>query len=228
MITKLYKYFFFVVLFIITYLFYIFPFEILNKYLLNESVNFQYSLINTAIFFTLIIYYLKSHNTFKPLKIFVYEGLGIGFISFMVISFSILVNLSGIFKETSIGITSLIIIFIISAYGMINARNISIKNVELTSAKIHNNLNIIFISDVHLGTNTTKHLKKILNKIKTLKYDLIIIGGDLIDSSSFNINDLTILNEIKKDIYFVNGNHEYYLKNYKNKMSQLKNLIYAF
>ena len=93
MITKLYKYFFFVVLFIITYLFYIFPFEILNKYLLNESVNFQYSLINTAIFFTLIIYYLKSHNTFKPLKIFVYEGLGIGFISFMVISFSILVNL---------------------------------------------------------------------------------------------------------------------------------------
>ena len=228
MITKLYKYFFFVVLFIITYLFYIFPFEILNKYLLNESVNFQYSLINTAIFFTLIIYYLKSHNTFKPLKIFVYEGLGIGFISFMVISFSILVNLSGIFKETSIGITSLIIIFIISAYGMINARNISIKNVELTSAKIHNNLNIIFISDVHLGTNTTKHLKKILNKIKTLKYDLIIIGGDLIDSSSFNINDLTILNEIKKDIYFVNGNHEYYLKNYKNKISQLKNLIYAF
>ena len=137
MITKLYKYFFFVVLFIITYLFYIFPFEILNKYLLNESVNFQYSLINTAIFFTLIIYYLKSHNTFKPLKIFVYEGLGIGFISFMVISFSILVNLSGIFKETSIGITSLIIIFIISAYGMINARNISINNVELTSAKIY-------------------------------------------------------------------------------------------
>ena len=180
MITKLYKYIFFVVLFIITYLFYIFPFEMLNKYLLNESVNFQYSLINTSIFFTLIIYYLKSHNTFKPLKIFVYEGLGIGFISFMVISFSILVNLSGIFKETSIGITSLIIIFIISAYGMINARNITIKNVELTSAKIHNNLNIIFISDVHLGTNTTKHLKKILNKIKTLKYDLIIIGGDLI------------------------------------------------
>ena len=102
----------------------------MNKYLLNESVNFQYSLINTAIFFTLILYYLKSHNTFKPLKIFVYEGLGIGFISFMVISFSILVNLSGIFKETSIGITSLIIIFIISAYGMINARNISIKNVQ--------------------------------------------------------------------------------------------------
>ena len=195
----------------------------LNKYLLNESINFQYSLINTAIFYVLIIYYLRSHNTFKPLKIFVYEGLGIGFISFMVISVSILINLLGFFQETSIGITSLIIIFVLSAYGMINARNISIKNIELTSTKIHNNYSIIFISDVHLGTNTTKHLKKILNKIKTIKYDLIIIGGDLIDSSSFNINDLNILNEIKKDIYFVNGNHEYYLKDYKNKIDQLKN-----
>ena len=223
MFKKIYKYFFFIILFIITYLFYIFPFEMLNKYLLNESIRFQYSLINTVIFYVLIIYYLRSHNTFKPLKIFVYEGLGIGFISFMVISISILVNLVDIFKETSIGITSLIIIFVLSAYGMINARNISIKKIELTSAKIHNNFSIIFISDVHLGTNTTKHLKKILNKIKTIKYDLIIIGGDLIDSSSFNINDLNILNEIKKDIYFVNGNHEYYLKDYKNKIAQFKN-----
>ena len=106
MITKLYKYIFFVVLFIITYLFYIFPFEILNKYLLNESVNFQYSLINTAIFFTLIIYYLKSHNTFKPLKIFVYEGLGIGFISFIVISFSILFNSSKRTFDVGVAVTT--------------------------------------------------------------------------------------------------------------------------
>jgi uncharacterized protein len=223
MFKKLYKHIFFVVLFVITYLFYIFPFEMLNKYLLNESINFQYSLINTAIFYVLIIYYLRSHNTFKPLKIFVYEGLGIGFISFMVISVSILINLLGFFQETSIGITSLIIIFILSAYGIINARNISIKNIELTSAKINNNFSIIFLSDIHLGTNSTKHLKKILNKIKTIKYDFIIIGGDLIDSGSFNINDLNILKEIKKNIYFVNGNHEYYLKDYKNKIAQLKN-----
>ena len=223
MFKKLYKHIFFLVLFIITYLFYIFPFETLNKYLFNESVKFQYSLINTAIFFILIVYYLRSHNTFKPLKIFVYEGLGIGFISFMVISVSILINLLGFFQETSIGITSLIIIFVISAYGMINAKRISIKNLELSSAKIYNDFNIIFISDVHLGTKTSIHLKKILKKIKTIKCDLIIIGGDFIDSSSFNINDLNILNEIKKDIYFVNGNHEYYLKDYKNKIAQLKN-----
>ena len=222
MFKKLYKHIFFLVLFIITYLFYIFPFETLNKYLFNESVKFQYSLINTAIFFILIVYYLRSHNTFKPLKIFVYEGLGIGFISFMVISVSILINLLGFFQETSIGITSLIIIFVISAYGMINAKRISIKNLELSSAKIYNDFNIIFISDVHLGTNTSNHLKKILKKIKTIKYDLIIIGGDLIDSSSFNINDLNILNEIKKDIYFVNGNHEYYLKDFKKKIDSLR------
>ena len=97
MFKKIYKYVFFIILFIITYLFYVFPFETLNKYLFDERVSFQYSFINTAIFYTLIIYYLRSHNTFKPLKIFVYEGLGIGFISFMVISTSILVNLLDLF-----------------------------------------------------------------------------------------------------------------------------------
>ena len=67
-----------VILLIITYLFYIFPFETLNKLLFNQTQSFQYSLINTLIFYILILYYLRSHSTFKPLKIFVYEGLGIG------------------------------------------------------------------------------------------------------------------------------------------------------
>ena len=43
----------------------------------------------------------------------------------------------------------------------------------------------------------------------------------MIDSSSFNFKDLNILNEINKPIYFVSGNHEYHLKDFQSKMSQL-------
>ena len=117
---------------------------------------------------------------------------------------------------------SLIIIMAISIYGMLNARRILLKKITIKSSKINKNYNIIFISDVHLGTNTSKHLSKILNKIKTLEYDFLLIGGDLIDASSFKLNDLNLFNKIKKDIYFVNGNHEYYLKGFKNKIEQLK------
>ena len=219
---KLYRYLFYIILFILTYLFYIFPFEILSQYLLNETTSYEYSIINTVIFFILIVFYLRSHSTFKPLKIFVYEGLGIGFISFLIISISLLINSFSSISQKSIGVMSLIIIMAISIYGMLNARRVLLKKITIKSSKINKNYNIIFISDVHLGTNTSKHLSKILSKIETLKYDFLLIGGDLIDSSSFKLNDLNLFNKIKKDIYFVNGNHEYYLKGFKNKIEQLK------
>ena len=80
----------------------------------------------------------------------------------------------------------------------------------------------LFISDVHLGTNPISHLQKILNKIKDLQYDFILIGGDLIDSSSFNLSELLILKKnINKKIYFVTGNHEYYIENYHKKLNEL-------
>ena len=210
------------ILFVLTYLFYIFPFETLSQYLSNKTTSKKYLIINTIIFFILIVYYLRSHSTFKPLKIFVYEGLGIGFISFLIISISILVSSLITISEKTIGIISLLIIIIISIYGMFNARKVLLKKITVKSSKINRNYNIIFISDVHLGTNTSKHLSKILNKIQTLEYDFLLIGGDLIDSSSFKLNDLNLLNNFKKDIYFVNGNHEYYLKDFKNKIEQLK------
>ena len=215
------KYVFLLVLFFVTYFLYIFPFEILNKYLLKENTSLKSSIINTIIFYILIVYYLKSHTTFKPLKLFVYEGLGIGFISFLVILMSIPINSLGYFKETSIGITSITLILIITIYAIFKAKSISIKNVTLETSKINKNYNIIFLSDIHLGTNSSKHLQKILKKIETIKYDFILIGGDLIDSSSFNLENLKLLNLIEKNIYFVNGNHEYYLKDHKDKIKNL-------
>ena len=89
---NIYRFLFYFILFIITYLFYIFPFETLNELLFNQTQSFQYSLINTIIFYILILYYLRSNNSFKPLKFFVYEGLGIGFISFMVVSICVSFN----------------------------------------------------------------------------------------------------------------------------------------
>ena len=50
---------------------------------------------------------------------------------------------------------------------------------------------------------------------------MILIGGDLLDSSSFEIGQLNILKEIKVPIYFVTGNHEYYLKNSTEKINRL-------
>ena len=218
---NLYRLLFNAILLIITYLFYIYPFETLNKLLFNQTQTFQYSLINTLIFYLLILYYLRSHSTFTPLKIFVYEGLGIGFISFMIISVCLVFNYVFQIDAPFLGISALILIILIYSYGSYNARSINIKEIDIKSSSINKNHQILFISDVHLGTNNKKHLIKIIKKISKINYDFLLIGGDLIDSSSFNFKDLNILKEINRPIYFVSGNHEYYLKNYQNKFNQL-------
>ena len=222
MLKKIKSYTFYLFIFVLTYFIYIFPYEIISEYIFNEKNSFEYSIINSIIFTSLIIYYFKSHNTFKPLQIFVYEGMGIGFISLAVVCLGIIFNFLTDIKELNIGISCLTLILLISIFGLIKGRKLYVKNIQLSSSNIKQELNFIFISDIHLGTNKINHLLNILKKIKNIKYDFILIGGDLIDSSSFDLKNLNILKSINKDIYFVNGNHEYYLKDFKKKIDSLR------
>ena len=95
------------------------------------------------------------------------------------------------------------------------------KKINLTSNKIKNNISFVFISDIHLGSNSERHLLKIFNEINKYKIDFILIGGDLIDSSSLPIESLQYFKNFKCPIYFVTGNHEYYIKNSNSIISNL-------
>lgn len=80
-------------------------------------------------------------------------------------------------------------------------------------------INIIHISDIHYSKNVSiKKLNLILNKIKTLKPDYIVITGDTIDSTisidsnkntEIIINFLEKLTNISKVIVSL-GNHDFY------------------
>lgn len=215
--------FFYFIVYIITYLIYIFPFEIINYLIFNNSINVKLSIILTLIFSILIIFYFRSYNTFFLLKFFVYEGMGIGFISFFIVNIALIISYLDILDKKLIGILVIFIIILVTTIGLIYGRLIFVKNIKISSKKIKHKINFIFISDVHLGTNSLNHMKNILDKISNTKYDFILIGGDLLDSSSFDISKLIIFkNMITKPIYFVTGNHEYYLKDFKEKLNQLK------
>ncbi|MEK9728301.1 MAG: metallophosphoesterase, partial [Candidatus Margulisiibacteriota bacterium] len=114
-----------------------------------------------------------------------------------------------------------IALLIIVTYGFINAKKIITNNIYIRSKKLSKNYRLAFISDVHLGSQNINHFKAIINLIKDQSGDAILIGGDLIDSSSFDLNELTFLKEIEVPILFVTGNHEFYLKNAKEKLNQL-------
>ena len=215
---------FYVVVFCVTYFIYVYPFEILNELIFNELVNRRVSFYYTIIISILIIFYFRSYASLKPLRIFIYEGMGIGFISFWIVTIAYLSSKIILIDSQIIGIAALVMIFVLSLISFYYGNKVFSKKINLTTNKIKNNISFIFISDIHLGSNSEKHLLKIINEIEKYKIDFILIGGDLIDSSSFDLSSLKILKDnISCPIFFVTGNHEYYIKDHENKIKRLYN-----
>ena len=218
----------YIVIFFVTYLIYVYPFDILNHLISNERIFKLSSLFFTVIFYFIIILYFKSYNTFLVLKLFVLEGMGIGFISFWVVNLGLLIDNFHPINSKTLGMICLLSIILITIYSYVNGRLIKLKRIKIYSSRVDKQIRLIFISDTHLGSNPKKHLEKILLKIKSLEFDFLLIGGDFIDSSSFDLDDLDILKNIKKPILFISGNHEYYIKDYENKLNRLKNFNLKF
>ena len=73
-----------IVLYFISYLIFIFPFDVLSSWLGKPTSIFE-AIISTTIVFSLCLYYFRSKSTNKIIKFFVYEGFGIGTVSFFLI-----------------------------------------------------------------------------------------------------------------------------------------------
>lgn len=222
------KLFSFIFLFLITYLIYVYPFDILLYFLFNESI-VKLSSLYFSIFFTFIlIYYFSYRSSFIILRLFVYEGMGIGFLSFWIVNLGILVDLLLDVKLYYLGLVCIAIIIVFTIKSLINGRSILLKSIKIFSEKVKRDYRLIFISDVHLGSNKKDHLEKIYLKLKNINFDLLLIGGDLIDSSQFDLDDLIIFKKIKQPILFVSGNHEYYIKNSSKILESLKKFDIKF
>jgi predicted MPP superfamily phosphohydrolase len=115
-----------------------------------------------------------------------------------------------------IWICLLSIAVIITWYGLYNASNPIIKNVDITIKNLPENWKhkkIIFLSDVHLwAILREKYLQKIVKMINSEKPDIVFISWDLLDWTDWSLDHLPdYINTIKAPIYYVNGNHETYI-----------------
>ena len=117
-----------------------------------------------------------------------------------------------------IGIFSFIGISLVLLMGFINTLQPKIKNLDLTIHKPNSSLkelNIVAVSDIHLGTmvNHSK-AKRLVKIIQSLNPDLILIGGDIIDDNVNVVKEADILKHFKVlkpkyGVYSCMGNHEY-------------------
>jgi hypothetical protein len=88
--------------------------------------------------------------------------------------------------------------------------NYKITFYQLTSDKVSENLRIIFLSDVHLAEYGEDN-ERLLDDIKSLNPNLILLGGDLV---TYSVEDYTSMLNLCADltelapVYGIMGNHE--------------------
>lgn len=117
-----------------------------------------------------------------------------------------------------VGIITLSIISVIIIAGYVNAKNPKIKDLNITINKKQigfDKINIVAVSDIHLGTMVNKaKIKRLIHNINQLNPDLILIAGDIIDDNIKVVKHYDLLNWFKDlnpkyGVYSCMGNHEY-------------------
>ena len=71
-------------------------------------------------------------------------------------------------------------------------------------------MNLVWLTDLHLDFINDENLLVLLKKIKAINSSGIIISGDISNSYSIEESIIKIYDFIKKPIYYVTGNHDYY------------------
>lgn len=107
-------------------------------------------------------------------------------------------------------LTIIFLVIFIFIYNYIQISKVYVSKPTFNSEKISTDLKITHISDYH-GNNLINS-KKLLNKIKKFNPHIIVLTGDMIDSSTEDIEPtLKLINDlvhINNNVYFVSGNHE--------------------
>ncbi|SHI63447.1 hypothetical protein SAMN02745163_00529 [Clostridium cavendishii DSM 21758] len=122
-----------------------------------------------------------------------------------------------------------VVILALISVGNFNANNSYVKdyNIKINKQIKEKELNIVLVSDIHLGDIIGNYrLKNMVSKINSLNPDIVLIAGDLIDSSLKPFSENNMASELGKikskyGIFFALGNHDIF----DNKVEELSSLL---
>ena len=137
--------------------------------------------------------------------------------------FMLMVRLSNgtISKKTYfiVGLITLILFMVIFSIGLFNAYSPVVRKHSITLPRKNgklSSLRIAVASDMHFGRlSGVSHLKRLVEKVKEIEPELILLPGDIIDDEPepfIRKNMGSIMKELRAPhgVYGVLGNHEYY------------------
>lgn len=101
------------------------------------------------------------------------------------------------------------------AYGFIEARQIQVENVTITTPKLASGkITIAQISDLHLGAMLgDEFLQRVIARLREIQPDIVVATGDVVDGQGDDLNKLAKrFHHLQPPhgIFAVTGNHEYF------------------
>jgi len=110
-----------------------------------------------------------------------------------------------------VGVVVLCIWMAVSLVALLLAHTIKIRKLRFSSTSISEPIRLVQISDVHIGSRRAGFLKKVISRVNAQTPKLLLITGDLLDSSTVSTADLSALQDTNCPSYMCIGNHERYV-----------------
>jgi len=130
-------------------------------------------------------------------------------------------------RQVFIGFVGVVIVLIAGFYKFNNPKIIT-QNITIhKNFSLKNNLKVVAASDLHIGSGIGKErLKKYVEMINAQNPDIVLIAGDLFDSSARPLVEQRMFEEINEisapfGVYMCFGNHEH-ISNDKNSLDFIK------
>ena len=112
-------------------------------------------------------------------------------------------------EPAAAGITILVVVGIVTIYSVVNAQLVRVKSLRFKGGT---DIDIVQISDIHLGSVSGGFLERIIEKTNGLEPDFVVITGDLVDNHNRKTQEaIVLLGRLKAPAFFVTGNHEGYV-----------------
>jgi len=118
------------------------------------------------------------------------------------------------FLKKSLDIGAITLVTATNAKAMNNAKHIELEKVDVKIKNLKKSYSIVQLSDIHIGGLIDKEfIKNLVTRVNSLKADVIVITGDLVDTKlEYAKPALDELKNLKSKYgtFFIIGNHEYF------------------
>ena len=117
----------------------------------------------------------------------------------------------------------LALVSVVTALGVSFALLPAVKTVSFASPQLKRALRFVQITDVHIGSRSSRFLAGVVRKVNAVSPEFLCITGDFIDARGITLDDLASLRLLKCPVYFTSGNHERY-EDFEEILERLRSL----